>query len=76
LSDIWRKKWIYTHINKWIKFQKNGGGLAEETVEKREKVLTAEAFKSNGEYQLYLLAVSQFAWAEWLGAEVEDYIID
>ncbi len=50
--------------------------LAEETVKKRKEVLSADKFETNGEYQIYLLAVSECAWAEKLGAVIEKPIID
>lgn len=49
--------------------------LAEDTVRNGAKVLTRDKFKSDAEHQIYLLAVSQCAWAQHLGAEIESPII-
>ena len=50
--------------------------LAEETVKNRKEVLSADDFETNSEYQCYLLAVSQCAWAEKLGAVIEEPFVD
>ena len=50
--------------------------LAMDTVKNRKEILSADDFETNSEYQCYLLAVSQCAWAEKLGAVIEEPFVD
>ncbi len=45
--------------------------LAEDDVANQRKLRDKDEFKNNEEYQIYLLSVCNFAWADKLGTSIE-----
>ena len=50
--------------------------IADEDISKKNKLKSPDFFKNNEEYQVYLLSINNYAWADKLNAKVESSVTE